>query len=159
MEPELTPVAIAPYENIDHLASALFDKMTALRTKPMSPKVVDVMSIKKSLRELSELGWLYKFVDSRGFVYGYVGFTIEMPWYSNKPCLCELFILQVYGHGFGRVALKFLKGIGKKYGCALMETGASMTDSPEELRNLYERKGRCDFTYPSFVWFLPYWHT
>lgn len=159
MVPELTPVPIAPYENIDHLASALFDKMTALRTKPMSPKVVDVMSIKKSLRELSELGWLYKFVDSMGFVYGYVGFTIEIPWYSNKPCLCELFILQVYGHGFGRVALKFLKGIGKKYGCALMETGASMTDSPEELKNLYEKKGKCDFTYPSFVWFLPYWNT
>lgn len=160
MVPNLEPIQIKPTENIDTLTSELYVKMTTLVTKPLSSKVVDVMHIKKSLAELCELGWLYKFVDaSTGLTHGYLGFTIDMPWYSDKPCLSELFVLQTHGHGFGRMAVRFLKEQAKKYGCGLMETGATMTDEPEELKNLYEKKGKCDFTYPSFVWFLPYWNT
>lgn len=161
MVPNLVPLRVLKEDMlIDSLASRLYIEMTTLKTKPLMRTVVDVVHIKRSLEELCELGGLYRFVDKdTGKVHGYLGYIIEEPWYSNKTCLSELFVLQTYGYGFGRVAVNFLKEQAKKFGCGLMETGASMTDSPEEVKNLYVKKGKCNFTYTSFVWNLPYWNT
>lgn len=107
------------------------------------------------LMSYAESLWICKRKSDGAFI-GVVAFEIDRPWWSDKTCLEEIFVIQINPsfYGFGRLALNFMKTKAKAYGCALMETGASMTDKPELLESLYHKKGKCTFTYPNFVWLM-----
>lgn len=142
-------------KTIRYLTSKLLDQMRSLQSKPAG-KLADFHSIYYSLFWLASEGGLVVFKEKEHIV-GFVGFQLETPWYTRYTCLSEFFVLQIDPnfYGFGRVAMQFFKRYARSYGCKLLETGASMTDKPEMLRNLYERKGKCSFSYPSFVWVMP----
>lgn len=142
-------------KTLQYLTSKLLDQLTSLQSKPAG-KFADYHSIFYSLFWLAHEQNLVVFKKEEHVV-GAVAFTVDTPWYTRYTCLEEVFVLDIDPsfYGFGRVALKFLKKTAKAYGCSLLETGASMTDEPEMLRNLYEKKGKCTFSYPSFVWVLP----
>lgn len=141
---------------LNYLASKLYDQMRNLQTRP-AKHVVNYRSIYLSLYWAANDHTLVVFkVDDH--IIGTLAYTIITPWYTHHRCLEEMFVLclEPSYHGFGRVALKFLKRAAMCLGCAIMETGASMTDQPEVLRNLYTKVGKCTFNYPSFVWLMPH---
>lgn len=142
-------------DTLKYLAAKLLDQMRSLQSKP-ARKLADYHSIFYTLFWLAHSHNLVIFRKGEHTV-GALAYTIDTPWYTRYTCLEEVFVLELDPsfYGFGRVALKFFKETAKAYGCSLLETGASMTDKPEMLRNLYERKGKCSFSYPSFVWVMP----
>lgn len=149
-------VKIIEEKTLNYLASKLYDQMRSLKTRP-AKHIVDYHSIYTSLYWAANSGCLYIFkVD--GHLVGALAYTIETPWYSNFRCLDEMFVmcLDPNFHGFGRIALKFLKKKAMFHGCAILKTGAAMTDTPKIIENLYKRKGKCIFSYPNFVWVLPH---
>lgn len=154
MEPQF--VESVDTKTVAFLASKLLEQMRSIQSKKDVGKLAEYRSIFYSLCDLARDENLVVFKDGDHII-GALAYTIEQPWYTRATCLDEVFVLQTDPnfYGFGRVALDFLKMLAKTYGCSLMETGASMTDTPEMLRNLYLKKGKCDFEYPNFVWVLP----
>lgn len=148
-------VEITDEKMLNYLASKLYDQMRNLKTKP-AKHLINYRSIYLSLYWAANDHTLVVFkVDDH--IIGTLAYTIVTPWYSKHSCLEEMFVLclEPSYYGFGRVALKFLKRAAKAYGCALMETGAAMTDQPTLLENLYTKVGKSNFSYPNFVWVLP----
>lgn len=144
---------------IEKVSFALYNQIRSLESKP-GKHFADLWSIKASVAALAAQGNLcvfYKDSDRISMV-GAVASNIVLPWYTRQTCLDEIFVIQMNPqfHGFGKVALDSLKKKAKVNGCALLQTGASMTDRPEMLRNIYERKGKCTFTYQSYVWVMPH---
>lgn len=130
--------------------------MRSLTSKP-AWKMADYHSIYYSLYWLADAGHLVLFKDANDSFIGVLAYDVASPWYTKYTCFEEIFVLSLDPsfHGFGRIALKWMKKKAKEIGCALLETGASMTDKPELLENLYKRHGKCTFSYPNFVWVLP----
>ena len=151
-----TEVESTDEKTLGYIASKVFAQLRSLTSKP-AWKIADFRSIVYSLYWLADAGHLVLFKDSNDKMIGVLAYDIESPWYSKFTCFEEIFVLGLDPSfvGFGRIALKWMKKKAKDSGCALFETGASMTDSPELLENLYKRHGRCTFSYPSFVWVLP----
>lgn len=149
-------VARDDFKTISLIAGKLYEQIRSLKTKK-GRQMVDWYSVKHSIANMAANNLLVVFNTPTGKTVGVLAYTIEIPWYSNKPVLSEIFVLQIDPefHGFGRVALKFLKETAKKWGCALLETSVSMTDDPKPVENLYKIKGKCDFSYKSFVWYIP----
>ena len=143
-------------KTIRYLASKVYDEIRNLKSKP-GAKFADWESIYYTLYWMADANHLILFKTPEGHNVGVLAFGVVTPWYTHFTCFEELFVLGLDPsfYGFGRVALKYMKKRAKVLGCALMETGASMTDKPKMLENLYKRHGKCDFTYPCFVWILP----
>lgn len=143
-------------KTLTYITSKIYDQMRALNSKPAG-KYADYGSIYYNLYWLAEAKHLILFKDKKGRNVGVLAFDVVTPWYTRYTCLDEIFVLALDPtfHGFGRTALRYMKKKAKALGCTLMETGASMTDKPELLENLYKRHGKCDFSYPNFVWVLP----
>ena len=143
-------------ETMRYIASKIYNEIRSLHSKP-GKSFAEFGAIYYSLYWIADARHLILFKDSKGRNVGVLAYDIVTPWYTRRTCFEELFVLGLDPafHGFGRVALKYMKKIAKGIGCALMETGASMTDKPKMIENLYKRHGKCDFTYPCFVWVLP----
>lgn len=141
---------------LGYLASKLFTQIRSLKSKP-GKSFANMEAIYKTLYWLADAKHLILFKDTNGRNVGVLAFDIVTPWYSTKTCLDEVFVLALDPsfHGFGRVAMEYLKSKAKACGCALMVTGASMTDDPKMVENLYKRHGKCSFSYPCFAWVLP----
>lgn len=143
---------------LTYIASKIYDQLRSLNSKPAG-KFADYTSIYYNLYWLAEAKHLILFRerDKEGRNVGVLAFDVVTPWYTRYTCLDEIFVLALDPtfHGFGRTALKYMKKRAKALGCTLMETGASMTDKPKLLENLYKRHGKCTFSYPNFVWVLP----
>ena len=141
---------------IRYLSSKVYDEIRHLKSKP-GAKFADWESIYYTLYWLADANHLILFKTTEGHNVGVLAFGVVTPWYTRFTCFEELFVLGLDPsfYGFGRVALKYMKKRAKGLGCALMETGSSMTDTPKMIENLYKRHGKCDFTYPCFVWVLP----
>lgn len=143
-------------KTLNYIASKVFNQIRSLKSKPGST-FADLESIYYTLYWLAEAHHLILFKTPEGHNVGVLAFDIVTPWYTRYTCLTEVFVLALDPafHGFGRVAMKYMKRRAKALGCSLMETGASMTDDPKMLENLYKRHGKCTFSYPNFVWVLP----
>lgn len=143
-------------KTLTYITSKIYDQLRALNSKPAG-KYADYGSIYYNLYWLAEAKHLILFKDKEGRNVGVLAFNVVTPWYTRYTCLDEIFVLALDPafHGFGRIALRCMKKKAKALGCTLMETGASMTDKPELLENLYKRHGKCTFSYPCFVWVLP----
>lgn len=143
-------------ETLRYIASKVYNEIRSLHSKP-GKSFAEFGAIYYSLYWIAEDRHLILFKDTNGRNVGVLAFDIVTPWYTRRTCFEELFVLGLDPsfHGFGRVALKYMKKRANDLGCALMETGASMTDKPKMIENLYKRHGKCDFTYPCFVWVLP----
>lgn len=154
----LVSIEVDPNDDktLNYIASKVYNEIRSLNSKP-GKKVADLGAIYYSLYWLAEAKHLILFRDTKGHNVGVLAFDIVTPWYTRYTCFSELFVLCLDPafHGFGRVALRYMKKRAKGLGCALMETGASMTDEPKMIENLYKRHGKCDFTYPCFAWVLP----
>lgn len=139
---------------IIQIASRLFD---LIRTRKFGAGATSFYAVKESVAAMAygEQLWVCKSKDTN-HILGAVAFSVVKPWWSNKTCLDELFVLRLDEScfGFGRMACDFMKKKAKAYGCSFMETGVSITDNPGAMRNTYERYGECSFSYPNFVWLL-----
>lgn len=140
----------------NYIVSKVYSAIRHLKSKP-GKTFADFGSIYYSLYWVAEAKHLILFKDSRGHNVGVLAFDIVKPWYTRRTCFEELFVLGLDPafHGFGRVAVKYMLKKAKDLGCSLMETGASMTDKPKMIENLYKRHGKCAFTYPCFAWVFP----
>lgn len=140
----------------NYIVSKVYSEIRHLKSKP-GKTFADFGSIYYSLYWVAEAKHLILFKDSRGHNVGVLAFDIVTPWYTRRTCFEELFVLGLDPafHGFGRVAVKYMLKKAKDLGCSLMETGASMTDNPKMIENLYKRHGHCAFTYPCFAWVFP----
>ena len=143
-------------ETIKYIASKVYNEIRKLKSKP-GKTFADFESICYSLYWIADANHLILFKDSKGRNVGVLAFDVVTPWYTKRTCFDELFVLGLDPafHGFGRVALNYMKKRAKGLGCALMETGASMTDDPKMIENLYKRHGKCTFMYPCFAWVFP----
>lgn len=143
-------------ETIKYIASKVYNEIRKLKSKP-GKTFADFESICYSLYWIADANHLILFKDSKGRNVGVLAFDIVTPWYTKRTCFEELFVLGLDPafHGFGRVALDYMLKRAKGLGCSLMETGASMTDNPKMIENLYKRHGKCNFTYPCFGWVFP----
>ena len=143
-------------KTFNYIVSRVYSEIRKLKSKP-GKTFANYEAIYYSLYWVAEAKHLILFRDSKGHNVGVLAFDIVTPWYTKYTCFSELFVLGLDPafHGFGRIALRYMKKRAKALGCTLMETGASMTDQPELLENLYKRHGKCDFSYPNFVWVLP----
>ena len=153
---ESTPVDPNDDDTLNYIASKVYNEIRKLKSKP-GKTFADFGSIYYSLYWIAEAGNLILFKDVQGRKVGVLAFEIVTPWYTRFTCLDEIFVLGLDPsfYGFGRVALDFMKKTAKDIGCALMQTGASMTDNPKMIENLYKRHGHCSFSYPSFAWVFP----
>ena len=153
---EPTPVDPNDDDTLHYIASKVYNEIRKLKSKP-GKTFADFGSIYYSLYWIAEAGNLILFKDVQGRKVGVLAFEIVTPWYTRFTCLDEIFVLGLDPsfYGFGRVALDFMKKTAKEIGCALMQTGASMTDNPKMIENLYKRHGHCAFSYPSFAWVFP----
>lgn len=140
----------------NYIVSKVYSEIRHLKSKP-GKTFADFGSIYYSLYWIAEAKHLILFKDSRGHNVGVLAFDIVTPWYTRRTCFEELFVLGLDPafHGFGRVAVKYMLKKAKDLGCSLMETGASMTDNPKMIENLYKRHGHCAFSYPCFAWVFP----
>lgn len=154
----LVSIEVDPNDNktLDYIASKVYHEIRELRSKP-GKTFADFGSIYYSLYWLAEAKHLILFRDTKGHNVGVLAFDILTPWYTHYTCFSELFVLCLDPafHGFGRIALRYMKKRAASLGCALMETGASMTDDPKMIENLYKRHGKCTFSYPCFAWIMP----
>lgn len=154
----LEPTQVDPNDDdtLHYIASKVYNEIRKLKSKP-GKTFADFGSIYYSLYWIAEAGNLILFKDVQGRKVGVLAFEIVTPWYTRFTCLDEIFVLGLDPsfYGFGRVALDFMKKTAKDIGCALMQTGASMTDNPKMIENLYKRHGHCAFSYPSFAWVFP----
>lgn len=153
---EPTPVDPNDDDTLNYIASKVYNEIRKLKYKP-GKTFADFGSIYYSLYWIAEAGNLILFKDVQGRKVGVLAFEIVTPWYTRFTCLDEIFVLGLDPsfYGFGREALDFMKKTAKAIGCALMQTGASMTDNPKMIENLYKRHGHCAFSYPSFAWVFP----
>lgn len=89
----------------------------------------------------------------KGDVVGYVGYTIENPWWMEQEVFRELFVLCVSPnfHGFGRVAARWMEETAKLNHIPLLETAAALPEDPQLAKNLYMKKQGFTLEYPSFV--------
>lgn len=135
------------------VASAFYTKLKEAKTKP-GAAYADFETIYESLMDMSYNGCLWVFETNAGHVVGSVAISVCQPWYTKKTCLEEVFVLQLdpQFHGFGRVALKFLKNKAREYGCGLLVTGDALSDDQRMIENLYQRHGHCNFTYKNYIW-------
>lgn len=154
----LVSIEVDPNDNktLDYIASKVYHEIRELRSKP-GKTFADFGSIYNSLYWVAEAKHLILFKDTNGRNVGVLAFDIVTPWYTKATCFEELFVLGLDPsfHGFGRVALDYMLKRAKGLGCSLMETGASMTDNPKMIENLYNRHGHCAFSYPNFAWVFP----
>lgn len=143
-------------ETMRYIASKVYNEIRHLKSKP-GKTFAEYGSIYYSLYWIAEARHLILFKDTNGHKVGVLAFDIVTPWYTRRTCFEELFVLGLDPtfHGFGRVAVKYMLKRAKDLGCSIMETGASMTDNPKMIENLYKRHGKCDFTYPCFTWVFP----
>ena len=143
-------------ETMRYIASKVYNEIRSLHSKP-GKSFAEFGAIYYSLYWIADARHLILFKDSKGRNVGVLAYDIVTPWYTRRTCFEELFVLGLDPafHGFGRVALKYMKKRANDLGCSLMETGASMTDKPKMIENLYKRHGKCTFSYPNFVWVLP----
>ena len=143
-------------KTLDYIASKVYHEIRELRSKP-GKTFADFGSIFYSLYWVAEAKHLILFKDSKGHNVGVLAFDIVTPWYTRYTCLSEIFVLGLdpVFPGFGRVAVDYMLKRAKALGCSLMETGASMTDNPKMIENLYKRHGHCAFSYPNFAWVFP----
>lgn len=140
----------------NYIVSKVYSEIRHLKSKP-GKTFADFGSIYYSLYWVAEAKHLILFKDSRGHNVGVLAFDIVTPWYTRRTCFEELFVLGLDPafHGFGRVAMDYMLKRAKGLGCSIMETGASMTDNPKMIENLYKRHGKCTFMYPCFAWVFP----
>lgn len=140
----------------NYIVSKVYSEIRHLKSKP-GKTLADFGSIYYSLYWVAEAKHLILFKDSRGHNVGVLAFDIVTPWYTRRTCFEELFVLGLDPafHGFGRVAMDYMLKRAKGLGCSIMETGASMTDNPKMIENLYKRHGKCTFMYPCFAWIFP----
>lgn len=152
------PIEVEPNDDntLRYIASKVFDQIRSLHSKP-GKAFANLGAIYYTLYCLADAKHLILFMDSKGRNVGVLAFDIVTPWYTRFTCFSEIFVLGLDPsfHGFGRVALQYMKKKSKALGCSLMETGASMTDDPKMIENLYNRHGKCTFSYPCFAWVLP----
>lgn len=143
-------------ETIKYIASKVYNEIRKLKSKP-GKTFADFEAICYSLYWIADANHLILFKDSKGHNVGVLAFDVVTPWYTKRTCFDELFVLGLDPafHGFGRVALNYMMKKAKGLGCSLMATGASMTDNPKMIENLYKRHGKCNFTYPCFGWVFP----
>lgn len=143
-------------KTLDYIASKVYNEIRNLKSKP-GKTFANFWAIYNSLYWVAEAKHLILFKDTNGRNVGVLAFDIVTPWYTKATCFEELFVLGLDPsfHGFGRVALDYMLKRAKGLGCSLMETGASMTDNPKMIENLYKRHGHCAFSYPNFAWVFP----
>lgn len=154
----LVSIEVDPNDDktLKYIASKVFEQMRSLHSKP-GKTYAHLGSIYDNLYLLAKANHLILFRNTRGRNIGVLAFDIGIPWYTHYTCFSEVFVLGLDPsfYGFGRVALQYMKKKAKDLGCSLMETGASMTDDPKMIENLYKRHGKCNFMYSCFVWTLP----
>ena len=143
-------------ETIKYIASKVYNEIRKLKSKP-GKTFADFEAICYSLYWIADANHLILFRDSKGRNVGVLAYDVVTPWYTKRTCFEELFVLGLDPafHGFGRVALDYMMKKAKGLGCSIMETGASMTDNPKMIENLYKRHGHCAFSYPCFAWVFP----
>ena len=143
-------------DTLRYIASKVYNEIRSLHSKPGN-SFAEFGAIFYSLYWIAEARHLILFKDSKGRNVGVLAYDVVTPWYTRRTCFEELFVLGLDPafHGFGRVAMYYMRQKAKELGCSLMETGASMTDNPKMLENLYKRHGKCTFSYSNFVWVLP----
>lgn len=142
-------------DTLRYIASKVYNEIRSLHFKP-GKNFAEFGAIFYSLYWIAEARHLILFKDSKGRKVGVLAYDVVTPWYTRRTCFEELFVLGLDStfHGFGRVAMYYMRQKAKELGCSLMETGASMTDNPKMIENLYKRHGKCTFSYPNFVWVL-----
>lgn len=154
----LVAIEVDPHDDktLDYITSKVYYEIRKLRSKP-GKTFADFGSISYSLYWVADAQHLILFKDSKGHNVGVLAFDVVTPWYTKRTCFEELFVLGLDPafHGFGRVALDYMLKKAKGLGCSLLETGASMTDNPKMIENLYKRHGHCAFSYPNFAWVFP----
>lgn len=140
-------------ETMRYIASKVYNEIRNLKSKP-GKSLAEFEAIYYSLYWVADARHLILFKDTNGRKVGVLAFDIITPWYTRRTCFEELFVLELDPtfHGFGRVALDYMLKRADGLGCSLMETGASMTDNPKMIENLYKRHGHCAFSYPCFAW-------
>ena len=143
-------------ETLRYISSKVYNEIRSLHSKPGN-SFAEFGAIFYSLYWIAEARHLILFKDSKGRNVGVLAYDVVTPWYTRRTCFEELFVLGLDPtfHGFGRVAMYYMRQKAKELGCSLMETGASMTDKPKMIENLYKRHGKCTFSYKNFVWVLP----
>lgn len=143
-------------ETIKYIASKVYNEIRKLKSKP-GKTFADFEAICYSLYWIADANHLILFRDSKGRNVGVLAYDVVTPWYTKRTGFEELFVLGLDPafHGFGRVALNYMMKKAKGLGCSIMETGASMTDNPKMIENLYKRHGHCAFSYPCFAWVFP----
>lgn len=154
----LDSIEVDPHDEktFNYIVSRVYSEIRKLKSKP-GKVFANFEAIYYSLYLVAEAKHLILFKDSKGHNVGVLAFDIVTPWYTKYTCFSELFVLGLDPafHGFGRVAMYYMRQKAKELGCSLMETGASMTDNPKMIENLYKRHGKCTFMYPCFAWVLP----
>ena len=143
-------------DTLRYIASKVYNEIRSLHSKPGNI-FAEFGAIYYRLYWIAAARHLILFKDSKGRKVGVLAYDVVTPWYTRRTCFEELFVLGLDPsfYGFGRVALKYMKKRANDLGCSLMETGASMTDKPKMIENLYKRHGKCTFSYQNFVWVLP----
>lgn len=138
---------------LNYISSKVYSEIRHLKSKP-GKTFADFSAIHFNLYWVASAKHLILFKDTNGRNVGVLAFDIVTPWYTKATCFEELFVLGLDPsfHGFGRVALDYMLKRAKGLGCSIMETGASMTDNPKMIENLYKRHGHCAFSYPNFAW-------
>lgn len=153
-EVEVRTVHLQEDRLIIKIAIKFFETLVNAKTKP-GWKYADFDTILNNIKSLSSFGSLQVIVKDNKYV-GAFAWDIISPWYSTFLCLQEIFVLKLDDEysGIGEVALDYFKRISEENDCGLITTADALSDDKALLRNLYERKGKCDFTYDNFVWVL-----
>lgn len=151
VEPELTVYMVKPKDT-----TYIYQALHAFTECAMKNKYCAQFYSEKSAEEAMKVmvvmrclaAFLYK-----GDVVGYVGYTIENPWWMSQEVFRELFVLCVSPsfHGFGRVAAKWMEETAKLNHIPLLETAAALPEDPQLAKNLYMKKQGFTLEYPSFV--------
>lgn len=153
-EVEVRKVEAIDTDVIFDISIKFFKTLCATKTKP-GWEYANSDRIISFIQSMSYLGNVYVIVSDNKYV-GAFAYDIVVPWYTTESCLEEVFVLKLDNEysGIGEVALDYFKRIAEENDCGLITTADALSDDKALLRNLYERKGKCDFTYDNFVWVL-----
>lgn len=151
VEPELTVYMVKPKDT-----TYIYQALHAFTGYAKQNKKLGVFYSEKSAEEAMKTMAVMRCLAAfmwRGCVVGYVGYTIENPWWMTEEVFKELFVLCVDStfHGFGRVAAKWMEETAKLNHIHIIETAAALPEDPQMVRNLYMKKQRFTLEYPAFV--------
>lgn len=141
---------------IELISSHVYKK---LRGWVYGKQIVNFTKIKDAIQLMADNDELVAFTEvGTHRLVGALGFSIDLPWFSQKPFLTTKFIIPCDTDsfmGFENAACFYLKDYATSRGCAAMHVDASMTlddgfDEPFDVIEL--EKSKYTFCYTNYAW-------